>query len=161
MSDKIISGNAIVIERIFDAPIDLIWQMWTQAEHFKNWYGPEGFVTPLAQIDLRLGGKRLFRMETPDGSMTMWLAGEYTEIVPKTRLAYTESMADENGNLLSENEGEPPMVTIITVLLEDLGGRTKMQMTHAGLPADDGASEGWKQALTKMADYAETLLNEQ
>jgi uncharacterized protein YndB with AHSA1/START domain len=134
--------------------------MWTEVEHFKNWYGPQGFSVSLAQMDVRVGGKRLFCMEmlTPDGSMKMWLTGEYTEIKPTTRLVYTESMADEHGNILPP-EGDFPAVTIITVLLEDLGERTKMSMTHAGVPgSDEGANEGWKQALVKMADYVETVL---
>ena len=42
MSDNTMTKDAVVIERTFDAPVDLIWQMWTQAEQFKNWYGPKG-----------------------------------------------------------------------------------------------------------------------
>jgi hypothetical protein len=44
-----------------------------------------------------------------------------------------------------------PATTEVTVLLEDLGGRTKMVMTHAGVPA--GAKDGWEQAFAKMADH--------
>lgn len=163
MSDKIVSEDAIVIERTFNAPIDLIWQMWTQPEHFKNWYGPQGFTVPVYEMDVRVGGKRLFCMETqtPDGTMKMWLTGEYTEIVPKVRLVYTESMADEQGNVIPPPDDSYPGITEITVLLEDLGGRTKMTMTHTGVPAsDDGATEGWVQAMNKMAGQVEALLNQ-
>ena len=97
MSDSTITKEAIVIERTFDAPVDLIWQMWTQPEQFKNWYGPEGFTVPVAEMDVRVGGKHLFCMAAPDGSMKMWSTGEYTEIIPNERLVYTDSMADENG----------------------------------------------------------------
>lgn len=163
MSDKTVLKDAIVIERVFDLPIDLVWRMWTQPEHFKNWYGPQGFNIPVAQMDVRIGGKRLFCMESPDGSMKFWLAGEYTEIMPTTRLVYTESMADEKGNILPAPDGageDYPLVTEIRVLLEDLNGRTKMVMTHAGVPGGDGgAAAGWEQAISKMADYAETVLN--
>ena len=165
MSDSTISKDGIVIERIFNAPVDLIWQMWTQAEHFKNWYGPQGASLPVAQMDVRVGGKRLFCMEaqTPNGSMKMWMTGEYLEIVPNKRLVYTESMADEQGNVLSPSangmNGDFPMTTEITVLLEDLDGRTKMVMTHAGLPANSPGATGWEQALDKMAARVETLLH--
>ena len=162
MTKSTVSEDAVVIERTFDAPVDLIWQMWTQAEHFKKWYGPKGFTVPVAEMDVRVGGKHLFCMESPDGSMKMWSTGEYTEVVPNERLVYTDSPADENGNVVSPSAmGMPdgyPATTEVTVLLEDLGDRTKMIMTHAGVPA--GAGDGWEQAFTKMADHIETVLND-
>lgn len=164
MSNETISKDAVVIERIFNAPVDLIWQLWTQPEHFKNWYGPNGFTVPVAQMDVRVGGQRLvcMEMQTPEGSMKMCTVGEYTEIMPNQRLVYTESPADENGNVVSPSamgmpEGYPATTTVI-VQLEDLGGRTKMVMTHAGVPVDSGASGGWEQAFAKLADYIETAL---
>lgn len=164
MSDSTMTKEAIVIERIFDAPVDLIWQLWTQPEHFKNWYGPAGFTVPVAEMDVRVGGKRLICMETPDGSMKIWTTGEYLEVVPNERLVYTDSMADEDGNVVSPSamgmpEGHPE-TTEVTVLLENLGGRTKMVMTHAGVPADSPGETGWSQAFAKMADYIETVLND-
>lgn len=166
MSDSTVSKDVITIERIFDAPVDLIWKLWTQPEHLKQWYGPKGFSVPVADLDVRVGGRHLICMEsqTPEGSMRMWLVGEYTEIVPNQRLVYTDSMADEQGNLLLPSafgmEGDYPMVTVVTVLLEDMGGRTKMVVTHTGVPTDDeGAIEGWKQAFTKLAGYLETVPN--
>ena len=164
MSNSTDSADAVVIERTFDASADLIWQMWTDPEHFKKWYGPQGFTVPIADMDMRVGGKRLICMASPDGSMKMWTTGEYTEIVPNERLIYTESPADENGNVVSPSSmGMPdgyPATTEVTVLLEDLGGRTKMVMTHAGVPADSGAGGGWEQAFDKLADYIETTLKE-
>ena len=164
MSDSTNSTDACVIERIFNAPVDLIWQMWTQPEHFKNWYGPKGFTVPVAEMDVRVGGKHLFCMASPDGSMKMWSTGEYTEVAPNERLVYTDSMADENGNVVSPSAmGMPegyPATTEVTVLLEDLGGRTKMILTHAGVPADSGAGGGWEQAFAKMADHIETILSD-
>jgi len=163
MSDHTISKDAIVIERIFDAPVELIWQMWTDPEHFKNWYGPTGFTVPIAEMDVRVGGKHLICMASPDGSMKMWTTGEYLEIVPNQRLVYTDSPADENGNVVSPSAmGMPdgyPATTEVTVLLEDIGGRTKMVMTHAGVPADSGAGGGWEQAFDKLADHIEAVFN--
>ena len=102
MSDNTVSKDAIVIERTFDAPVDLIWKMWTQAEHFKNWYGPTGFSIPVAELDVRVGGKRLvcMEMQTPERTMKMWTTGAHLAVVPNQRLVYTESPADENGNAL-------------------------------------------------------------
>ena len=95
--------------------------------------------------------------------MRMWTTGEFTEIVPNKRLVYTESPADENGNVVSPSamgmpEGYPTM-TEVTVLLEDRGGRTKMILTHAGIPADSPGASGWEQAFAKLADHLETVLN--
>ena len=161
MSNTTISKeDAVVIERIFDVGVDIIWQIWTQPEHFKKWYGPKGFTVPVADMDLRVGGKRLICMASPDGSMKMWTIGEYTEIVPNERLSYTESPSDENGNVVSPSAmGMPdgyPTTTEVTILLEDLGKRTKMVMKHVGVPADSGADAGWKQAFDKLADYIRT-----
>jgi hypothetical protein len=52
-----------------------------------------------------------------------------------------------------------PAMTKVTVLLEDIGGRTKMVMTRAGVPADSDGASGWEQAFAKMADHIETVLN--
>lgn len=157
--------DAVIIERTFDAPASLVWQLWTDPEHFKKWYGPQGFAVPVAEMDVRVGGKRLICMEmqTPDGSMKMWTTGEFREINPTDRLVYTESMADENGNIVSPSAmGMPdgyPETTEVTVLLEELNGHTKMVMTHAGVPADSGAGGGWTQAFDKMGDHLATILN--
>ncbi len=164
MTNSTVSEDAVVIERTFDAAVDLIWQMWTDPEHFKRWYGPKGFTVPVADMDMRVGGKRLICMASPDGSMKMWTTGEHTEIVPNERLVYTESPADENGNVVSPSAmGMPegyPATTEVTVLLEDIGGQTKMVMTHSGVPADSGANAGWEQAFDKLADHIETVLND-
>jgi len=152
MSDN--AQASVKIERIFDAPIGRIWQMWTDAEHFKQWYGPQGFNIPTANMDVREGGKRLVCMAMPAHGMTMWFTGEYREVTPQTRLVYTESMSDENGNVLSPAAmGMPdqPEVTEVIVELEDLGAQTKMTMTHVGVPAGSPGEGGWMQAVEKMA----------
>jgi uncharacterized protein YndB with AHSA1/START domain len=153
------SQPAVVIERTLDAPAAVIWQMWTEPEHFKAWYGPGGATIPTVRTDLRVGGTRLvcMEMQTPDGAMQMWFTGEYREVVENERLVYTESICDENGNVLSPSDmGMPeghPTTTEITVELEDLGGRTKMVMTHAGIPEDSPGAAGWTMALDKLAAY--------
>ena len=161
MTDDNASQDAVVIERSFDAPIDLIWQMWTEPEHFKAWYGPNGSTVPVARMDMRVGGSRLvcMEMETPAGPMQMWFTGEYREIVKDKRLVYTESMSDKDGNVLSPSDmGMPaghPTTTQVIVELEDVAGRTKMLMTHTGIPGDSPGAAGWMAALDKLAAYVE------
>lgn len=146
----------VQIERTFEAPIDLIWSMWTEAEHFANWYGPMGAKIPKAEMNVEVGGSRHIgmEMETPNGQMQMFFVGEYREIDPKTRLVYTESMGDADGNpMTAEQMGMPagtPMETSVVVELEDLGGRTKMVMTHVGVPAESPGGQGWAMAIDKL-----------
>ena len=133
--------HAVVIERSFDAPVNLIWRMWTDPEHFKAWYGPAGAAVPVANMDVRVGGTRLvcIEVQTPDGPMRMWFTGEYREVIENKRLVYTESVADENGNVSSPADmGMPeahPVTTEVCVELDDVGGRTRLVMTHLASPA--------------------------
>ena len=150
---------AVRIERTFDAPIGLVWQMWTRAEHFRAWYGPAAATIVVAEMDLRVGGKRLvcMQVETPNGTQRMCFAGAYVEINENKRLVYTESIADEHGNALAPAAlGMPhdhPTTTTVTVELEDIGERTKMVMIHAGIPADSPGAIGWAMAFDKLAAY--------
>jgi uncharacterized protein YndB with AHSA1/START domain len=151
--------DAVVIERTFDAPVDLIWKMWTDPEHFKAWYGPEGATIPVAKMDVRVGGTRLVSvaMQTPNGAMEMWFTGEYIEVVENERLVYTESMSDQNGNVASPSDmGMPdghPTTTEVRVELEEVGGRTRMVMTHAGVPSESPGATGWTMAFDKLAAH--------
>lgn len=160
MSDDTTScPPAVVIERSFDAPVELIWQMWTVPEHFKAWYGPDGAAIPVASLDLRVGGTRLvcMRVQSPNGPMQMWFTGEYREVIENKRLVYTEAMCDENGNISSPADmGMPeghPVTTEVRVDLESIEGRTKMVVTHAGIPAESPGAAGWTMALDKLAAY--------
>jgi uncharacterized protein YndB with AHSA1/START domain len=153
------SRNVVVIERTLEAPAHAVWRMWTDPEHFAAWYGPAGATIPVARMDVRVGGTRLVCMEvqTPGGTMQMWFTGEYREVVENKRLAYTESMADENGNVVPPSEiGMPaghPTTTQVLVELDDLGGRTRMTMTHLGIAEDSPGAAGWVMALDKLTAH--------
>lgn len=157
------SNDGMVIERIFDAPVHLVWLMWTDPEHFAAWYGPDGATVPVAKMDVRVGGTRLIcmAMQTPNGAMQLWFTGEYLDVVENKRLVYTESISDEKGNVVSPSDaGMPagyPTTTIVIVELADMGGRTKMVMTHSGVPADSPGAVGWNMAFDKLASHLEAL----
>jgi uncharacterized protein YndB with AHSA1/START domain len=152
----------VVLERSFDAPVKVIWQMWTDPEHFKAWYGPDGSSIPVATMDVRVGGARLVCMEmpNPNGPIRMWFAGEYREVVENKRLVYTEFMSDEHGNASSPSQGgvgeSHPTTTEVRVDLEDVSGRTKMVITHVGIPSDSPGAAGWTMALDKLATLVAT-----
>ena len=155
--------GAVVIERTFEAPASLLWQMWTDPEHFAAWYGPTGASIRVVTMDVRVGGIRMVCMEMPtaNGAMQMWFTGEHRDVVVNRRLVYTESMCDEHGTLLSPAEmGMPeghPATTEVIVELEDHGQFTKMTMTHVGIPADSPGAAGWMMALDKLAARVESL----
>jgi uncharacterized protein YndB with AHSA1/START domain len=161
MTDDNETTKSVRIERTFDAPCDLLWRMWTEAEHFSAWYGPNGATVPVAKLDTRVGGVRLvcMEMQTPKGIRQMWFTGEFLELTENKRLVYTEAMSDENGIVLPPSAmGMPddhPMTTEVTVQFEDIDGRTKMIMTHAGVPADSPGGAGWTMAIDKLAARVE------
>lgn len=154
--------DSVVIERHFDAPVELVWKMWTESEHFAAWYGPMGATIPVAKMNVRVGGSRhiCMAMETPNGPMQMWFVGEFLEIVANERLVYTEAMSDADGNVISPAQmGMPeghPETTQVIVELEPVDGKTKMTMTHIGVPADSPGASGWGMAFDKLNAYLST-----
>ena len=154
--------DSVVIERHFDAPVELVWKMWTESEHFAAWYGPTGATTPVAKMNVRVGGSRhiCMAMETPNGPMQMWFVGEFLKIVANERLVYTEAMSVEDGNVISPAQmGMPeghPETTQVIVELEPVDGKTKMTMTHIGVPADSPGASGWGMAFDKLNAYLST-----
>lgn len=157
MSDE---QDWVRIEREFDAPRDLVWQMWTDPDLFRQWYGPNGMSVPTAEMDVTVGGTRkiCMAMQSPERSMTMWFTGVYKEVSPPHRLVYTESMCDETGTLIApQSMGMPddfPDVTEVIIELSDLGGRTRMVMVHVGVAEGTAGAGGWAQAFDKLAALA-------
>lgn len=159
MSGSATPADSVVIERLVDAPVDVVWQMWTDPGHFANWYGPNGATIPVVQFDVRVGGIRRVCMEmnTPNGTMARWFTGEHLVVATMERLVYTEAMCDKDGNVLSPTEiGMPdrhPATTEVHVDIESVDGQTKMRMTHVGIPADSPGATGWTMAFDKLAAY--------
>ena len=145
------------ITREFDAPIQTVWNMWTDPDLFSQWYGPNGFSVPAAEMDVVVGGTRkiCMAMDGPESAMKMWFTGVYKDVTAPKRLIYTESMCDEDGNVLSPQdmgmpEGTPDVTEVVIELSED-GGKTLMTMTHKGVPAGSPGEGGWIQAFDKLA----------
>jgi uncharacterized protein YndB with AHSA1/START domain len=81
--------TAIRVERMFRAPAQEVFAAWTSPEMLRRWYGPgEDWDTPLAQLDLRVGGRLRVAMRAPDGEVVGG-EGEYREIDPPRRLVFT------------------------------------------------------------------------
>lgn len=142
------TDDAVVIERTLGAPIELVWQMWTDGGAFARWFGPPGAVIPVAEIDATVGGRRrvCMQMETPDGTMRMWFGGEHLTVEPPTVLVYTETHTDEHGTPLGDGPD-----TEVRVQLTSVESGTRMVMTHVGIPADSPGAAGWNMAFDKLA----------
>ena len=149
--------NWVRIERVFEGPIGQVWQMWTDPELFKRWYGPNGMAVPVAEMSVEVGGSRKVCMEmsNPDRTMQMWFTGVYKDVNEPNRLVYTESMCDENGTIIPpQSMGMPegfPDVTEVIVELTSEGDRTRMIMVHVGVEAGTAGDGGWSQAFDKLA----------
>jgi uncharacterized protein YndB with AHSA1/START domain len=157
----VIEKRDLVIERVFDAPRELVWQAWTEPEHFKQWWGPKDFTTPHCTIDLRVGGKNHICMRSPEGH-NIWCLGVYVEIAPPERLVCKVYFSDEHGNVVSPTMydcGEDwPEEVVATVVLEEVDGKTKMTMTQADIPMialREGATQGWSESFDKLAALIE------
>jgi len=156
---KTADQETLVIERVFDAPRELVWKAWTVPERMMRWSCPKGFTTPVLKIDLRVGGKYLQCMRSSDGQ-DYWSTGVYREISAPRRLVCSDSFADEHGNVVPASHygmiGEYPDVLEVTVTLEELDkNRTQMTLQHAGIPEGEIREisiAGWNESLDKLAE---------
>ena len=147
----------LVMTRIFHAPLDAVWRAWTDAEQIKQWWGPEHFTAPVVHIDFREGGKYLYAMRDPEGN-DYWSTGKFVAIAPLSRIVYTDSFADAEGNVIpaaTYGMGENyPDETTVELTFEDIGdGRTRLTLVGQA-PAGEMAEmarAGWSTSLDKLA----------
>jgi len=82
--------NSITVEATIKAPVEKVWQLWSEPEHITKWNSAsEDWHTPHAENDLRTGGKFSSRMEAKDGSMSFDFGGVYDEVIPNKSIAYS------------------------------------------------------------------------
>jgi uncharacterized protein YndB with AHSA1/START domain len=148
-------GADLTMERVFDAPRELVWTAMTSAEHIHNWWGPHGTYAHVELMDVRPGGR--WRIASAEGGEGVAFGGEFLEVVPPERLVRTSmpEMPDV------DPEGPPAVETII---FEDLGGRTKM-VYHARFPSEDvlgfalgqGMTRGILERFDRLAELLTTI----
>ena len=149
--------NEIVIQRVFDLPIDKIWQALTVPEFFKKWWGPKGFTCPQSSMEAKKGGKYLNCMRGPDGK-EYWSTGTVKELIPNKKLVVTDSFSDSKGNIKNASEhglpGNWPKELLITFELNEADGATKLHLTHEGVPKEmhDECRKGWNESFDKLED---------
>lgn len=151
----------LVVSRVFDAPIGMVWRLWTEPDLVRTWWGPADYTAPRCEVDLRVGGRYLFCMRAPEdqGGQEYYSVGAYRQIVVGERLEFTQSFADADGNVIPAAAfGMPDMpdevLTVVT--FEDLDGvKTSVTLTQFEQPVDQTfqyAVTGWNQSFDKMTE---------
>lgn len=142
------------LSREFNAPIGLVYKMWTEPEYFKHWWGPKGSSLPYCKMDVQVGGYFHYchRLSSKE---EIWIKGVYKEIVPKQRIVFTSYFSDPEGNKV-ERLGFP-LEMKITVHFTTEDQNTKIEIEHEGLNIDQGESKGWREALDRLAEFLRRL----
>jgi uncharacterized protein YndB with AHSA1/START domain len=142
-NEPTLSPNAVRLERTYEAPVELIWELWTTAAGVEEWWGPDGFETRVDELELRPGGQLRYTMTAtaPEQvafvrNLGMPLSNQFrrtfTEVVSPRRLAYL-SLID----WLPDHE---PYEHLTVVEIEPAGDRTRVVMT-----LDPLHDESWTQ----------------
>jgi len=141
-------SRELCLTRVIDAPRAVVFAVWTTPEHLSEWWGPTGFTLPDCEMDFREGGAFRFHMRAPSGE-DHWLRGVFREIVEPERLVFTFAWGT------AERATGPE--TLVTVTLEEIGGKTKLTLRQTGLESDTSTrehSDGWAEQLDRLAAYA-------
>jgi uncharacterized protein YndB with AHSA1/START domain len=156
-----VKKHDIVVTRIVDAPLELVWQSWTNPEHVKRWWGPKDYTSPYAKIDLRVGGKYTFGMRAPEeqGGQDSFTTGVYSKIVPMQMLEFTQGLSDKDGNPIDPTSiGMPPDFPRdmrITVTFKAKGSMTELVITEYGWTPGQMmvySFAGMHQSIDKLAE---------
>jgi uncharacterized protein YndB with AHSA1/START domain len=144
------ADRELVMTRTINAPRELVFAAWTDPEHIGQWWGPNGFTTTTAKIDIAVGGQWRFMMHGPDGTDYPNVI-TYTEIVKPERIRY-ELGDDTNEHMFSA-----------TVTLEADGDKTVLTMRMLCSSREQlegikkfGAAEGGQQTLARLERYLTT-----
>jgi uncharacterized protein YndB with AHSA1/START domain len=133
-------GADLTMERIFDAPRELVWAAMTEAEHIRNWWGPHGTFANIEQMDVRPGGK--WRIRPAEEGQGIAFGGEFLEVEEPERLVRTSSPD------LPPEMGPPGPPAVETITLTDLGGKTKM-VYHGRFPSEEVLGFALSTGMTK------------
>jgi uncharacterized protein YndB with AHSA1/START domain len=154
--------RTIVITRVFNAPRELVWKVWTQPEHIAQWWGPRGFTTTVDAVDLRVGGRWRYVMHGPDGSEYP-VEGVFREVVPMSRIVTTDEFPED---FKPPVPIDLPQGIVVTAIFEDEGARTKLtlRIVHDTLEGKKkheamGVVGGWNSSFDCMDDYLASLTN--
>lgn len=127
--------NELYLTRVFDAPVKLVWEAWTDPKQIGQWWGPRGFTLTTRSRDLRPGGKWIYTMHGPDGVDYPNIT-TYYEVEKHARLVYDHGAT----------ETSPPLFRVV-VIFEEIRGKTRMDMTMTLATAE--VAEATRQFIKK------------
>jgi uncharacterized protein YndB with AHSA1/START domain len=139
------SGLTLGMTRVLRAPRPVVFRALTDPVELAKWWGPHGFTTPSAEVDLRVGGSYRFAMQPPEGDL-FYLTGEFREVDPPARLVYTFRWEDP-----TPDDRE----TVVTLLLRDLGESTELVFTQGTFAAERRRAlheGGWTNSLDRLEE---------
>lgn len=150
-----------VLERVFDAPRELVWKTWTDPKLLSRWYGPN-VETIIHHLDVKPGGLWLNEMKM--GERSSYQRSEYTEVIKPERLVCLMSNTTADWNI-APNPMMPnwPRVLLTTVTFKEDGANTKMRLTWVPYEASkaeiacfaaaiDGMGKGWNAGMELLAE---------
>ena len=147
----------LIVTRTFEAPVDKVFKAWSESAYVKQWWQPDGFSTPVANMDFREGGKSLLCMRSPDGH-DMYNTWNYQKIVPNERIEFILNFSDKDGNKLDPAKiGMPPGIPADVphvITFKAVGNKTEMTVKESGYTSDqvvEMSKAGLDQCLDKMA----------
>jgi uncharacterized protein YndB with AHSA1/START domain len=139
------------LQRVFNAPLELVFAVWTNSAHLAEWWGPKGFTNPHCEFERRNGGVIEIDMRAPDGTIYP-MAGTVMEFYPPHRFHFTASALDA--------EGQPMFTNWNSVYFEEVEGGTRvtldvhvMNQTAQAPQYLKGMRAGWSQSLDKLDEY--------
>jgi uncharacterized protein YndB with AHSA1/START domain len=142
-----IDDRTLVLTRVLDAPRVRVFEAWTIPQQIAQWWGPEGFTTEHCEMDIRHGGSYRMSMRSADG-VVYWKRGTYQEIVAPERIVFTFAWEDDSG--------QPGHQTIVTVMFEELGDRTRVTLRQAVFETSAWCEDhrrGWTSCLERFASW--------
>lgn len=159
--------HPVFLTRVMDAPRDLVWRAWSEAEALAQWWGPKDFPTRVEKVDFRPGGVFHYAMQTPGGEM--WGKFVYRDIKPPQRLVFILSFSDAQGNTIRAPFCDTyPLEILNDVTFTEQGGKTTITMRGGPFNATqeeresyiamlEGMQEGTNATLDNLADFLATL----
>ena len=140
--------RVLIIERVFDAPRDLVWEMFTKPEHLLHWMGPRDHPAMSYEADPHPGGKWRGCLHSADGKDVLWQSGVFHEITKPERIVYTFQWDKRHID-------DVTFATLVTITFEEEGERTRMRFQQAYFNTKanrDGHNFGWNSAFDRLND---------
>jgi len=130
-----------VITRVFDAPRELVFKAFSEAERLAQWWGPKGCTIRVSKLEFRPGGIFHYSMQFPNGA-EWWGRFVYREIVAPERIVWVNSFSDEAGNITRAPFGETvPLEILNTVTLSEQDGTTTLTLRAGPITATEAERE--------------------